>query len=242
MTSGRSSAGCGPQPAAPTSASACPSGSRAARSVSRFLRGSSVATVRRTDGRGRRARRSSRTLPDAGVGDDDLLRRDPEQVDHVALRELGVDEAEVARPSRVPVLAPCIRLVRPCTQSGKRIGTRSWIIVRAAPSAAADTSSRRSEARPEARGSVRPAATRACPRLAPVVGEGEEAQSRLHRNAGQSLGDPAQALGARRGKGDHLVRVACRLDEGGERAADVVADPRPWMGERRDVERDAHGF
>ena len=34
-----------PQPAAPTTASACPSGRRAASSVSRFLRGSSVATV-----------------------------------------------------------------------------------------------------------------------------------------------------------------------------------------------------
>ena len=79
------------------------------------------------------------------------------------------------------------------------------------------------------------------PGLSPGVREGQEAEPRLDRDAGERCRDRLQALRARRREGDDLVLVAGRLREPCQRAAQVAADPEQGVRERRDVEDDPQG-
>ena len=83
----------------------------------------------------------------------------------------------------------------------------------------------------------------AAPGLPPVVRERQQAAASARRGMPvERLGDPRAARAGssarrRRSRG----RPPRRLGEPGERAADVVADARPLVRERADVERDPHG-
>src|SRR5207249_287163 len=79
----------------------------------------------------------------------------------------------------------------------------------------------------------------AAPGLAPVVGEGQEDEALLQLHPRERLGDRLQAARARGRERDDLMLARRRLDEAGERAADVRVDSGARMRQRADVERDS---
>ena len=77
------------------------------------------------------------------------------------------------------------------------------------------------------------------PRLAPGVGDGQRPHVPLDRHAVQRGLDVARAALARRREGDDVL--GARLEQAAQHPADVVADPRARMRERRDVDDDPQG-
>jgi hypothetical protein len=170
------------------------------------------------------------------------LARHAEQLDHVVGGELRVREDHVARSRRVAVLGA----VHPPGARMDPVGEaeRDEVVDhrRADAGALRRVHPVREVEHVEAADEPlcrRPAET--APRRAPRVGERQPADAPRNRNPVQRLGDHARSGGARRREGDDLVLVSGHLDQTGQRPADVVADARSLMRERRDVERDLHG-
>ena len=133
------------------------------------------------------------------------------------------------------------RLRLAVVHSGKRSGTRSWIVVARTPARCGgyiQSEKWRTSNRPRR---ARARAGRAGSRRAPALGERERDEPELDVEPGERARDRAAAVGARGREGDDLVPPRRRLDEPAERAADVVADAGERVRERRDVEDDPHG-
>ena len=165
-----------------------------------------------------------------------------EQLDDVARGERRVREDEVARARRVPVLRR-VHAARAALHP-LRMAQRHEVVDRrrADPSALrrihpvrevehVDRAEEALDARP-----AEPA-----PALAPEVREGEELERELDGDALERGGDRLLPLRARGREGDDLVLAGGCLGETRQRPAEVRADPRPRMRERRDVEGDPHG-
>ena len=210
----------------------------------------SAEVLTRLEGGDRQQVRTAEVLPrpvgaeawlDAGVCDPHPISRDAEQPDDLALRELGVREDDVAGARGVPVL----RSVHPaCPRLHPlRKAERNEVVDHRRPDAAAlgrihPVGEVQDVDRAEEPLDGRPA--KPAPSLPPEVREGEEPEPQVDGNPLDCPRDRVQTLRARRREGDDLVLVSGRVNEAGERAADVVADARPRVGERRDVEGDPH--
>ena len=188
-------------------------------------------------------RRLVKTASTPGLRDAHAAPRASRAARDVARGERRVREDDVAACApRSGTSRPCIERVRPCTHSGWRAARGRGSSSRGSRRAAADTSSPRSGARRTGRGSARRAGLpRRLQPWPPEVREGEELERELDRDALERLGDRLPPLRARRREGDDLVLAGGRLREPRERAAEVVADPRARVRERRDVEGDPHG-
>ena len=158
------------------------------------------------------------------------------------LGELGVDEDHVAGARGVPVLG-AVHPLRPALHPLGEAQRHEVVDHRRADPAALRRVHPVDEVehvdRPEEALDRRPPG--AAPALPPEVREREEAQPRLDRDPGQRLGDAPLALRARRREGDDLVLR--RPPPRRARAASRGCSSRPGarVGQRRDVEGDAHG-
>ncbi len=195
-------------------------------SVSRFFRGSSVATVEHVGPAelGALAVRPELRLQ-ARPRDANALGRDAEPLDDVGARVVGVDEDEVARARGVGVLGVVHRLRlrrRPLGKAQRhevvdRRRAHPARLRRVHPVGVVEDVEPADDALQ--RGPAEPA-----PGVAPALGEGERDEPELDVEPGERARDRAAAVGARGREGDELVPPRRRLDEPAERAADVVAD------------------
>ena len=211
----------------------------ASASACRFLRGSSVATVR-TYGAPRSAAAPSgvKTALTPRCRDPDPLCGDAEQLRHLSPRVGGVDEDHVARPRCVRVLArrawpACASSSSPGSGRGRGRGSSSSGPRRAGPgyiqSVKWSTSNWPRNRSATGWAAMLHAVLRAC-----------EAGSGHRRN---STSSPSRAdlirPGPRKLVGANAT-ISCaparRLEQAAERAADVVADSGRGMRQRRDVE------
>ena len=178
------------------------------------------------------------------VRDLDPLGPDAEPLDDVAARVLGVDEDEVGRARRVRVLGavhrrrlrrhPLRKAQRHEVVDGRRADAAG--LRRVHPVGVVEDVEAAEEALE--RGPAEPA-----PRVAPALRERQRHEPELDVEPVERARDRLPPGGARRRERDELVLPARRLDEPGERAADVVADaPSAECDKRRDVVDDPHGF
>ena len=134
---------------------------------------------------------------------------------------------------------PCRRSVSGSTHSGKRSGTRSWIVVARRPAPlrrihpVREVEDVEPADEPLDRG---PAA--ATPRRPQRVRD--ERGPHLDVEPGQCLLDPLPPAPSRGPEGDQLVLAAGRFREPCDHAADVVPNPGEGAGKRTDVDDDAH--
>ena len=244
---GRSSAGCSPHPSAPTTASR-----RSSRAEERVCLDERREVLARLERRHREdvvaAELGLRAVAREDVVDSRAAppARDP-RARRAARRRRAPVNAEFAKTrshvrAAFRYFAVCMRRVRPCTHSGWRSGTRSWIVVARIPARCGgyiQSEKWSTSIGPRKRstfGSAEPA-----PALAPEVREREELERELDGDALERSGDRLLPLRARGREGDDLVLAGGGLSQTRQRPAEVRADPRARVRERRDVERDPHG-
>ena len=243
---GRSSSGCSPQPAPPTTASSSSGvgeSENASTSVPRFLRGSSVATVSRYGASARRGPVGVVLGRDPGMRHDDPFAREAEAHGDIVGGEGRVGEDHAAGRRRVRVLAGVHR-VRPPGHP-LRVVERHEVVNR-----------RRAQARLLGRvhpvGEVEdvevaePALGRrpAGPRPGRAPGVRADSVSAAAR-AGSRRAPPGSLASRRRGRrerDDRVARLLSCVGQPTQRAEDVVVHARPLVRERRDVEGDPHGL
>ena len=170
------------------------------------------------------------------------LRPDTEPLDDVASGVLGVDEDEIGRARRVRVLGPVHRgrLRRHPLGEAQRHevvdgrGADAAGLRRVHPVGVVEDVEVAEDALE--RGAAEPA-----PGIAPALRERQRHEAELDVEPVERTRNRPAAGRARRRERDDLVRPGRRLDEPGERAADVVADAGQRMRERADVVDDPHG-
>ncbi len=172
--------------------------------------------------------------------DADPLAREPEQLDDLAGRELRVDDDQVARPGCVGVLARVHAVglrVHPVREAEReevvdRRRADASALWRVHPVGEVEDVER---PRQPLDGTVAEPAPAGPP---PVRLRRKEDEPPLHRHAVERLLDPALARRRDGGEGDDLV-LRARFRQAAEHPEDVVPDPGPGQGERRDVDDDA---
>ena len=170
------------------------------------------------------------------------LGADAEPLDDVAARVLGVDEDEVGGARRVRVLGavhggrlrrhPLRKAQRDEVVDGRRADAAR--LGRVHPVRVVEDVEAAEKALE--RGPAEPA-----PGVAPALRERQRHEPELDVDPVERARDRLPPGGARGRERDDLVRSARGLDEPGQRAADVVADPRQRVRQRRDVVDDPHG-